>query len=314
MASKQRTAQTVPTLDPRFTRPAESPSVVPPPQRRPVDRTAQVVHTSDGRQLWFSESGEPAGHPVFSLHGTPGGRRRKEDDSPNRGRENWLRSRGVRLVTYDRPGYGWSDRHPGRCVADAAADIATIADALGIDRFAVEGVSGGAPHALAAAALLGQRVLRVACVAPLAPYDELGHEEWSRGQDDASRRWTEVSVNREEHDAAALDLYEWEMWRLKALGKKPDVFGWRLNVDWGLSDDSVAHFKVWGFDCAAIAVPTAIWYDPAETRLPRQHAEWLARTIPNALLVTTDALGHGSAGDPGPDLARLYAWLIEPAG
>ena len=68
--------------------------------------------------------------------------------------------RGIRWVSYDRPGYGGSTPHPGRDIASAAADVEAIADALGIDRFAVLGHSGGGPHALACAALLGDRVRR----------------------------------------------------------------------------------------------------------------------------------------------------------
>jgi pimeloyl-ACP methyl ester carboxylesterase len=65
-----------------------------------------------------------------------------------------------------------------------------------------------------------------------------------------------------------------------------------------------------GIRLQRVSTPTAIWYDPDETVLPAQHAEWLASVIPNAILVATNALGHGSNGDPKPDWHRLYAWLI----
>src|SRR5215469_3490909 len=106
--------------------------------------------------------GAPKGRPVFLLHGTPGSRR-----GP-RPRASVLYRLGVRLIGYDRPGYGASDRRPGRQVGDAAADVRAIADALGLDRFAVVGRSGGAPHALACAALLSGRVTRVAAMVGLA--------------------------------------------------------------------------------------------------------------------------------------------------
>jgi pimeloyl-ACP methyl ester carboxylesterase len=76
---------------------------------------------------------------------------------------------GIRLIAYDRPGYGLSDRHRGRAVADAATDVAAVADNLGIDRFAVLGRSGGGPHALACAALLPDRVACAAALVSLAP-------------------------------------------------------------------------------------------------------------------------------------------------
>ncbi len=62
-----------------------------------------------------------------------------------RPRSLFLYQRGARLISYDRPGYGGSDRRPGRRVADVAEDVARVADALGLDRFAVAGRSGGAP-------------------------------------------------------------------------------------------------------------------------------------------------------------------------
>src|SRR2546428_7463178 len=98
-------------------------------------------------------------------HGTPGSRLTRHPDP-----EIYERH-GVRVVAYDRPGYGRSDPQPGRSVADAAADIAAIADELGFERFAVAGASGGAPHALAWGALLGDRVLRVGALVTPAPSD-----------------------------------------------------------------------------------------------------------------------------------------------
>ena len=82
--------------------------------------------------------------------------------------------RGIRLFSYDRPGYGGSTRHKGRKVADCASDIAAVCDALGVERFCVWGISGGGPHALAAAALMPDRVIAAAALASCAPYDAEG--------------------------------------------------------------------------------------------------------------------------------------------
>src|SRR6201995_1799049 len=91
--------------------------------------------TPDGRTLAYCEWGDPRGAPVFSLHGTPGSRLTRHPD------EEVYRRAGVRAITYDRAGYGLSSRLPGRSIAHAAADVATIADALEIERFAVTGGS-----------------------------------------------------------------------------------------------------------------------------------------------------------------------------
>ena len=83
-------------------------------------------------------------------------------------------ARGIRHVAYSRPGYAHSDRRPGRTVADCAADVRAIADQLGIGRFYTVGWSGGGPHALACAALLGDRVIAAATLAGVAPRDAEG--------------------------------------------------------------------------------------------------------------------------------------------
>src|SRR4029077_14691256 len=72
------------------------------------------------------------------------------------------------------PGYGQSDRLPGRRIADCVDDVVAIADALGIGRFTLQGGSGGGPHCLAVAAALPDRVIRARCVVGLAPFDAVG--------------------------------------------------------------------------------------------------------------------------------------------
>ena len=123
------------------------------------------IETRDGRTLAFDVSGACDGWPVFLFHGTPGSRL-----GPNP-RASLLYRLGIRLITYDRPGYGGSTRHEGRSVADVTADVEAIANALGLEMFSVVGRSGGGPHALACAALLSERVRRTAALVSVAPAD-----------------------------------------------------------------------------------------------------------------------------------------------
>ncbi|MEP7022413.1 MAG: alpha/beta hydrolase [Actinomycetota bacterium] len=118
---------------------------------------------ADGRSMGVAQWGDPGGTPVLSLHGTPGSRLRRP---PN---EEAVCQAGINLVTYDRPGYGVSDRAAGRRVVDCVGDVEAIVDALGISRFAVTGHSGGGPHALAVAARLPDRVAQAECVVGVAP-------------------------------------------------------------------------------------------------------------------------------------------------
>lgn len=106
--------------------------------------------------------------PVLYAHGTPMSRLARYPD------ENLFTELGIRLITYDRPGFGNSTPNPDRRVVDAAEDIAAIADALGLSRFPLFGVSGGGPHALAFAARHPDRVSRVATLASPAPCDAAG--------------------------------------------------------------------------------------------------------------------------------------------
>ena len=108
-------------------------------------RPPEKVWTEDGRVLTVSISGDQRGWPVFLLHGTPGSR------TGPKPRASVLYQRGIRLICYDRPGYGGSSRREGRRVVDAAQDIDAIARSLGLKRYSVIGRSGGGPHALAAA-------------------------------------------------------------------------------------------------------------------------------------------------------------------
>ncbi|MCZ4510980.1 alpha/beta fold hydrolase, partial [Streptomyces sp. ActVer] len=91
------------------------------------------IRMRDGRLLAFEEWGDPDGSPVILLHGTPGCRHGAVPA------ELMAERPGVRFIAYDRPGYGDSDRGPGRRVAQAARDVAALADGLGLGRFAVLG-------------------------------------------------------------------------------------------------------------------------------------------------------------------------------
>jgi pimeloyl-ACP methyl ester carboxylesterase len=144
--------------------------------------SARTVEVGDGRMLAFEEVGDPAGAPVFVIHGTPGCRLTGRHPDLSR-----ISAAGLRLVTYDRPGYGRSTRQPGRRVVDCVNDVAAIADELDIQLFAVSGVSGGGPHALAVAARLPERVTQVMCGVGFAPYDA-DNLDWFAGMDPVNVR------------------------------------------------------------------------------------------------------------------------------
>jgi len=106
------------------------------------------VKTKDGRTLAVEDAGDRAGRPVLVHVGTPNSRHLYGLTVAD------AAARGLRLISYDRPGYGESTPQPGRTMADCAADVRAICAALGIEKLVTWGLSGGGPHVLACAALL----------------------------------------------------------------------------------------------------------------------------------------------------------------
>ncbi|HET7030630.1 MAG TPA: alpha/beta hydrolase, partial [Candidatus Limnocylindrales bacterium] len=132
------------------------------------------VRLRDGRTLAAAEWGDPDGVPFIAMHGTPGGRISWWKDP------TIYQRYGLRRITLDRAGYGDSSRKRGRHVVDVVDDVAQLADALGFDRFLLEGGSGGGPHALATAALLPDRVIRCHAAVSVAPFG-LADLDWIEG-------------------------------------------------------------------------------------------------------------------------------------
>jgi pimeloyl-ACP methyl ester carboxylesterase len=291
-----------------------------------------TVTAPDGRTLGVAEYGPPDGFPVFSLHGTPGCRY----GGPPVDHPDLFEQRSVRVVGYDRPGYGRSTRMPQRTVADAAADVGLIADALGIERFAVSGGSGGGPHCLSVAALLGDRVTRAACVVGVAPYGEPGldQREWLDGmtqgnvdeflpslEGEAALRPRVQVLAAEALAAAATDpariigpQYELSDDDRATLAdpRRLDRHArnireaLRTGVD-GWLDDDLVMVRPWGFDVGDLSVPTMVWFGLDDRLVGRTHGEWLAAHVPGAYVVRMSG-GHTSLAHRVPE---LYSWLVD---
>jgi pimeloyl-ACP methyl ester carboxylesterase len=294
-----------------------------------VSSDSQVAHAPDGRTLTFAEWGDPGGVPVIALHGTPNSRLARHYD------EGLYVDAGARVITYDRPGYGGSDRHPGRCVADCVGDVAAIADSLGLERFAVSGGSGGGPHALAVGARLPERVTRVSCAVSPAPFD-LPDFDWYEGMDPLNVQeveWAlageEVLVRELEREAAetlervAVDPANvlGEEWGLPesdrvelARPERREVIRQDVNEAfrtgvWGWADDDLAIIRPWGFDVHELRVPTRVIYGVTDVLVPSQHGRWLAANVPNAEVVAEEVRGHLPSTDV---IAERLAWLVRP--
>jgi pimeloyl-ACP methyl ester carboxylesterase len=135
------------------------------PVKTGVDSTIQL---SDGRRLGCAEFGDRAGAPVIYFHGWPGAR------VEARLGDYAARVSGVRLLAIDRPGMGLSAFQPGRAFVDWPDDVLEVAASLGLDRFAVLGISGGGPYAAACAWKLADRLTNAGILSSLAPFDVPG--------------------------------------------------------------------------------------------------------------------------------------------
>jgi pimeloyl-ACP methyl ester carboxylesterase len=278
------------------------------------------VRAGGNRRLTVDAWGSPTGTPVFLLHGTPGSR-----NGP-RPRSSVLYRLGIRLISYDRPGYGGSDPQGGRTVADAAADVEAIADTLGLYTFGVVGRSGGAPHALACAALIGDRVHRVAGLVSLAPPDAEGLD-WFAGmsQDNIDEYEAVRSESKSQlvGKAARIRQDPEEMFRtidpgLAIRDKRviEDIAIRSLLTDTyaealsrgsdGWVDDDIAFRRPWGFDVRKIDVPVLLWHGEADKSSPPGHTLWLGRHIPGSVVVLESDAAHFGAIEILP---RVLAWI-----
>src|SRR6266851_3013424 len=291
----------------------------------------QLIPAMDGRQLAVLATGPANGLPLVFHNGTPGGL------VPFRPMIRAASARGLRTVLYARPGYGDSTAQPGRRVADAAADVAAILDAFGVDRFVTVGWSGGGPHALACAAGLPGRCLAAASMAGVAPYRAAGLD-WGAGMgpeniaefaaaaagEEALTRFlaqaaAELSGITGEKVVAGLGGLVSAVDSTVVTGEFADYLAasFRAALRGGLAgwrDDDLAFIGDWGFPVeAGFGVPVAIWQGDQDRMVPAGHGEWLARHLPGARAHLLCGEGHltlaaqlfGSVLDDLLDLAGL---------
>jgi pimeloyl-ACP methyl ester carboxylesterase len=284
----------------------------------------RAVRTPDGRTLAVEDAGDSAGRSVLVHLGTPDSRHLYGP---------WVADaagRGLRLISYDRPGYGGSTPQPGRSIADCVGDVRAICAALGIDRLAMWGWSGGGPHALACAALLPDLVSAAASLASLAPYEAEGLDYFAgMGQenaDDTRLLLTDPEAARDKTDkdreeflaASASDLAQafgslvtpvdaavlhggMASWLAYAIhdGLAPGSQGW-----W---DDSRAHLDPWGFELADITVPVLLLHGRQDNFVPFGHGQWLATHIPGVEARLLDNDGHLTLAEHR--IGEVHAWL-----
>ncbi|HEX5826358.1 MAG TPA: alpha/beta hydrolase [Candidatus Limnocylindrales bacterium] len=254
-----------------------------------------LITLPDGNTLRVEDSG-PGDRPVLVWH----------NGSPHTGGlldpvVAAAAERGMRVVTYARPSYGGSTPRPGRTVADAARDVAALADELGLGSFHVVGASGGGPHALACAALLPNRVRAVATFASPAPYTDA--YDWFGGMQapgalraalEGGRPARATFAKTDEFDEAQFVAADWAALAGAWGAVGSDASAADAAGPDGLVDDDVAFTRPWGFDLDAVRAPVLVVQGAADRVIPRSHGQALARALPQAELRLLEGEGHVS--------------------
>ncbi|WP_250007377.1 alpha/beta fold hydrolase [Actinoplanes sp. M2I2] len=263
----------------------------------------------DGRTLEYLVEGPPGGLPLVLHHGTPSGAVRYAPVF-----ESALRH-GLRIVLPSRPGYGGSTPHPGRRVADVAADTAALLDGLEAAHFVTIGWSGGGPHALACAALLPGRCVGASTIAGVAPYEAKGLD-WPAGMGEENIAEFQAAAEGVQALDTMLTSMAGDLARVTAddvveafgdllseVDKRALTGGFaeylaestRYAVSAGIAgwrEDDLAFLAAWGFALSDIRVPVAVWQGDEDRMVPPTHGQWLAAHVPGVEVHLLPDEGH----------------------
>jgi pimeloyl-ACP methyl ester carboxylesterase len=274
-----------------------------------------------GRELAYTDIGRVGDPCVFFFHGAPTSRLHIVT------LEEQFKAQGLRVVSPDRPGYGGSSPQPGRSLLDWPADVAALADALGIDRFLVAGHSSGGPYAVVCAALLGERVLAGAVIAGVTDMAWPGAwEGYLEGREELQIMRLTV-----ERAAFARCVQHFGLDGSSFLGEpfelpEPDlalladesvqraltssvVEAFRQGVA-GYAQDVYLEGHGWPFDPSGISVPMGVVHGEQDTLVPMAHSRHTATLVPGSMLRVLSGHGHFTILS---ELPRVMAALVRAA-
>lgn len=273
-----------------------------------MTNAAVTVPLADGRRLGYHEFGDRGGKPCVHIPGTPasgviGG---IYDRAAQRA--------GVRWLSVDKPGCGASDVDPQRSLPRHAADLAELADHLGLDRFAVAGESGGGPHALAAAHQLGHRLSTCLVLSGVGPPHAFSPSD---GMKPANRRMFALGRHAPWLLRAELDALERVLkdpdgareWERQLRGELPEAdqrawaqFDNRLlrpaaqdavrNGGHAVAQELAVLAVPWGFALGEIACDVELWHGTADVNVPVEVARRTAGEIPGCRAHIVEDEGH----------------------
>jgi pimeloyl-ACP methyl ester carboxylesterase len=272
-----------------------------------TDRTSRLLDLPGGRRIGCAEFGDQKGHPVLAIHGTPGSRFMFALTDAA------ARARGLRIIAPERPGYGLSPYCRAASLSELAADAAALADALNLKRFAVLGVSGGGPHALAAAAAMPDRAVLLALISPVGPiadcasrirmsklhrlvFTRMGRSDPAcagffflvralvRSAPDVAYRGLMRRVVASDRDLLQRGEVKSNLQTALREGLRPGIKGAR--------QDLRLFCAPWGLRLEEIDVPTVIWQGSDDAIVPAGAAYHLAEILPHCRLDVIQGGGH----------------------
>jgi len=270
------------------------------------------INLPDGRPLSVWTGGDPGGVPVIYLHGTPSSRLQAVSG------HDAAMHQGVRLIAANRPGYGAASDVP-TSLSSIAEDTLALSDALGLNRFAVLGVSGGGPFALACGATAPDRVVAVGVVVGVGPWrliDPPGSNPEDRAAlelADAGDVEAALAVFRRSAagDFASMLELDDDAMMDDFIQPVPEqeraLFTPQLRAVWaadlrealtsydGYARDNLAWGGDWDLDLAAVSSPTWLWYGDEDRLVSADHGRWLHQRIAHSTLVIRPGAGHGGA-------------------
>ena len=267
------------------------------------------VAVDGNRRIGFAEFGDPSGRAIFWLHGTPGARRQIPAEARMYAEQN-----GIRLIGVDRPGIGSSTPYQYDTVSDFAHDLHIIADVLGINRFAVIGLSGGGPYTLACAAAMPDRVVTAAVLGGVAPTrgpDAISGGAMTLGNIVAPIlevaglpvRYAAVTLVKLVRPLATPALYAYAAVspegdrRLLSRPEFQAMFlddllnGSRKQLSAPFAD-VVAFARPWGFRLDEVKVPVHWWHGDRDHIIPFAHGEHCVAGLPDAKLYVIHGESH----------------------
>lgn len=273
------------------------------------------VWLPDGRAIGVRETGAPGGWPLLIFPGTPGSRLCPLGDLEG------TREAGARVLAIERPGFGVSTPQPGRRVVDWPADVARVADALGLGTFAIAGMSGAGPYLAACAAMLPGRVRVAGLLGVAAPLQAPGITSGMTLRRRTMYRMLPfarlatpllgvlgprgvrhvMTGDLPECDRAAIarERERYVAMGLEAFRQGPSAFAEELKL--------VA--RSWGFSLADIRVPVHLWHGDLDVSTPLEMGRYLAATIPGCRAHFVRGEGHFLAYSRWPEILATLAPL-----